>query len=150
MTMDLTFRTETTTEELYALAKAAYKGSPWSKQTFANDLKNKFVRYMIIMLDNQPVGFVGGTHLGEEVEITNVAIEPTMQGQRLGEQLLREWFTLFKPQTRVLLEVRQGNKRAIKLYERLGFTIYNIREDYYRNPKEDAYLMDVTLPLKGK
>ena len=60
---------------------------------------------------------------------------------------MRQWLISFDAGTRILLEVRQGNKRAIKLYERLGFIIYNIREDYYRDPKEDAYLMDVTLPL---
>ena len=53
--MDFTFRNETTTEELYAIAKAAYKGSPWSKQTFANDLKSKFARYMIIEADGEPI-----------------------------------------------------------------------------------------------
>ena len=148
--MDFTFRDSTDAEELYTIAKAAYKGSPWSKQTFANDLKSKFARYMIIEADGEPIGFVGGTHLGEELEITNVAIVPGVQGQHLGERLLRQWLVGFDAGTRILLEVRQGNKRAIKLYERLGFIIYNIREDYYRDPKEDAYLMDVTLPLAAE
>lgn len=148
--MDFTFRDSTDAEELYAIAKAAYKGSPWSKKVFQNDLKGKFTKYLLIEADSETVGFVGGTHLGDELEITNVAVMPGFQGQHLGERLLREWFGRFEDGTRVLLEVRHRNKRAIRLYERLGFIIYNIREDYYRDPVEDAYLMDVTLPLRGE
>lgn len=143
------FRTQTSVDELYGLAKSAYKGSPWSKVVFEKDLKNKYVHYMILEVDDRPIGFVGGTLIIDELSISNVAIMQGYQGQRLGERLLQRWLQQFNEGVRVLLEVRQGNKRAIKLYERMGFIIYNIREDYYRDPVEDAYLMDITLPLKG-
>jgi putative acetyltransferase len=45
------------------------------------------------------------------------------RGQGLGERLLRETLTkaAAKGITRVTLEARQDNTRAIKLYERVGF-----------------------------
>ena len=43
----------------------------------------------------------------------------------------------------MLLEVRESNIPAIRLYERYGFTAYNKRKNYYRNPAEDAVLMVV-------
>jgi ribosomal-protein-alanine N-acetyltransferase len=145
---EYSFREQTSVDEVYAIAKAAYKGSPWSRQIFEKDLANKHVRYLIIEVAGEPVGFVGGTLIIDELSISNVAIMPGFQGQHLAERLMREWFSRFDDGTRVLLEVRQGNKRAIPLYERLGFTIYNIREDYYSDPVEDAYLMDLMLPLR--
>jgi ribosomal-protein-alanine N-acetyltransferase len=142
------YRDTTTTEELYAIAKAAYKGSPWTKQLFENDLKNKNAHYLIVLVDNQPAGFVGGTLIIDELSISNVAIVPTQQGVHLAERMLVAYFANFAPKTRVLLEVREQNKRAIRLYERMGFEVYNVREEYYRDPVEDAYLMDVYLPLQ--
>jgi ribosomal-protein-alanine N-acetyltransferase len=144
---EYSYRAQTSVDEVYEIAKAAYKGSPWSRQTFEKDLQNKRVSYLVLEADGEPVGFVGGTLVIDELSISNVAIVPGYQGQHLAERLMREWFSRFDNGTRVLLEVRQGNARAIPLYERLGFSIFNIREDYYSDPVEDAYLMDVTLPL---
>lgn len=142
------YRSKTTADELYHLAKLAYGGSPWSKQIFTHDLLNKWVSYLIIEIDGEAIGFVGGTLIVDELSISNVAIIPAFQGQHLAEQLLLEWFDHFPAKTRAMLEVRHGNKRAHHLYERIGFEIYNIREDYYSKPKEDAYLMDLYLPLR--
>jgi ribosomal-protein-alanine N-acetyltransferase len=39
------------------------------------------------------------------------------------------------------LEVRQGNRAAMKLYHKYGFTVEGYRRDYYKDPNEDAVLM---------
>lgn len=148
--LTVSYRSKTTAAELYELAKLAYQGSPWTKAIFEHDLKNNLTHYLIIEIDGQAIGFVGGTLVIDELSISNVAIIPTYQGQHLAEQLLMEWFSRFPKGTRAMLEVRYGNKRAHRLYERLGFDIYNIREDYYSQPKEDAYLMDLYLPVKTR
>ena len=145
--MTLSFRANTTADELYQLAKRAYHGSPWTKQIIAHDLANRFVSYLIVENDGEAIGFVGGTLIADELSISNVAVVPEFQGQRIGEQLLVKYLAQFETGVRALLEVRAGNKHAHRLYERLGFEIYNIREDYYSDPREDAYLMDVHLPL---
>ncbi|AOT55746.1 ribosomal protein S18-alanine N-acetyltransferase [Weissella soli] len=146
--MELNYRETTTADEIYTIAKAAYKGSPWTKQLFKNDLRSRLVRYLVLEVDHEPAGFVGGTLVADELSISNVAIVPKFQGAHLGEKLLLKWFEQFEAGTRVLLEVRYGNQRAMRLYERMGFQVYNIREDYYRDPVEDAYLMDLTLGEK--
>ena len=39
------------------------------------------------------------------------------------------------------LEVRQGNLRAIHVYEKLGFSSAGIRKNFYQDPAEDAVIM---------
>jgi ribosomal-protein-alanine N-acetyltransferase len=43
------------------------------------------------------------------------------------------------------LEVRAGGAGAIALYEGLGFTVTGRRRGYYREPAEDALLMEMEL-----
>jgi len=45
----------------------------------------------------------------------------------------------------ILLEVRQSNLPAIRLYESFGFKAYGTRKNYYEKPAEDAVLMVVAL-----
>ena len=39
------------------------------------------------------------------------------------------------------LEVRSGNETAINLYKAYGFKREAVRRGYYRDPKEDAWIM---------
>jgi ribosomal-protein-alanine N-acetyltransferase len=41
------------------------------------------------------------------------------------------------------LEVREGNLAAIKLYEKAGFVSTGKRKAYYRDPDEDARLLEI-------
>ena len=43
---------------------------------------------------------------------------------------------------RIMLEVRESNKSAIHLYEKLGYRHIHRRKAYYSNPKEDALIME--------
>jgi ribosomal protein S18 acetylase RimI-like enzyme len=50
---------------------------------------------------------------------------------------------------RILLEVRLSNQRAIRFYQKNGFSIASRRKNYYRNPPEDAWVMERKLPKKN-
>ena len=43
--------------------------------------------------------------------------------------------------TKIYLEVRESNRAAIALYEKLGFRREGLRRDYYEEPRENAVLM---------
>lgn len=50
---------------------------------------------------------------------------------------------------RVSLHVRKSNRGAIRLYEQvLGYEVQSVAKGYYSDG-EDAYLMQVDLPLKS-
>ncbi|MCD8158997.1 MAG: hypothetical protein LUD77_08915 [Clostridiales bacterium] len=41
----------------------------------------------------------------------------------------------------ITLEVRAGNKKALNLYESIGFKQEGIRPEYYSDTKENAIIM---------
>ena len=45
----------------------------------------------------------------------------------------------------IRLEVRESNTAAIGLYGKYGFVTVGRRKNYYKDPKEDALLMDLTI-----
>lgn len=138
----MTFREPLDAEEVYNIADASFEGSPWTLSAFETDLANKWSQYLVIMIDNQPIGFASGVLIADELSIGHVAIIKTQQGHGLGSALLQEWLMNFPVGTRALLEVRSGNIAARKLYEKIGFRSYYVRKDYYHDPVEDAVMME--------
>ncbi len=47
--------------------------------------------------------------------------------------------------TSVILEVRESNRPAVRLYESIGFRLEGRRNKYYRDPTEDALLLRIPL-----
>ena len=45
----------------------------------------------------------------------------------------------------ILLEVRESNTAARSLYDSLGFRPVGVRKNYYKNPVENAILMDLRI-----
>ena len=89
------------------------------------------------------VGYVAGFQAAQGVgRIFSLAVHPLYQRRRIGSSLLNELIHLFKEMriTEIILEVRWGNIRAKKFYERHGFFQYDIAEKYY-NDAENACLM---------
>jgi ribosomal protein S18 acetylase RimI-like enzyme len=43
------------------------------------------------------------------------------------------------------LQVRKSNEAAIKMYEKLGYSVNMKIPQYYRNPVEDGWLMTCVL-----
>ena len=73
-------------------------------------------------------------------EIDYIIISEDKEGKGYGTFFVSEILSLLceKGYEEVLLEVRESNHRAIKLYERVGFTFYRRRKNYYEKPTEDA------------
>jgi ribosomal protein S18 acetylase RimI-like enzyme len=62
------------------------------------------------------------------VNIHDVAVLPGYRGQRIGEQMLAlvDEISRERGACKLTLEVLQGNRSAIKLYERIGFAGYQL------------------------
>ena len=89
-------------------------------------------------------------------ELCNLMVPPRYLGKRVGRQLLARCLEVARQRqlTRILLEVRHSNQRAIRFYRRNRFRIVSRRKNYYRDPPEDAWVMersaaDDSLPAGG-
>jgi len=92
-------------------------------------------------------GFLMARYLHEECEIENIAVSKAARRLGFGGALLNAFLTFARAENdragsiaAILLEVRESNQSARKLYERFGFVKVGHRTDYYRGPEEDAVL----------
>jgi len=84
------------------------------------------------------VGFLAVSHVMDQMEVTNIAVLPDYQGKGVATSLLSK---ILNFSGTIFLEVRESNKVAQGLYDKLGFEPYHRRKNYYHNPSEDAILM---------
>ena len=93
------------------------------------------------------VGFVI-FHIAADVsEIYNIAVESAHARSGIGYELMRA--AVHESGTRnarkVILEVRKSNNPAINFYIKFNFKIIGDRKNYYSNPIEDAYIMELAI-----
>jgi ribosomal-protein-alanine N-acetyltransferase len=137
-------------EPVYNLAK---KNLPeyWSLQSIQDVLKYESNLFFVAKLKStgQVVGFAGIMIIIDEAELLNIAVEKEYRNLGIGQQLLDCVLktALRKGAGRMLLEVRQSNSAAIRLYEKNGFVTISQRKDYYSNPKENADIMEKRLEM---
>ena len=93
------------------------------------------------------VGFVI-FHIAADVsEIYNIAVESAHARSGIGYELMRAAVNESGRRTarKVLLEVRKSNNPAINFYLKFNFKITGDRKNYYSNPIEDAYVMELSI-----
>lgn len=124
---------------IYNLSKNSFTNS-WSLDSYKNDFKNVFSKYISLIYNGELIGFLTSIIIVEEVTITNIAINENFRGNGLSKYLLKYLIALYI-HYEFFLEVRQSNIVAINLYKSFGFEEIYIRENYYTNPKENAIIM---------
>ena len=79
----------------------------------------------------------------EEGEIMNVAVRREYRRRGVAGRLMKELLSRAEKRgaARFILEVREGNLPAIRLYESLGFLHAGRRKNFYSDPAEDALIM---------
>ncbi|MGB8768345.1 MAG: ribosomal protein S18-alanine N-acetyltransferase [Candidatus Korobacteraceae bacterium] len=87
-----------------------------------------------------------------EWEIENVVVAPEQRKRGIGIKIIRELVLRAKHAgaTSVLLEVRESNLAARRLYEKVGFSYQGQRSGYYQHPQEYALLLRFPLQICDK
>ncbi len=105
-------------------------------------------RYLVTLIgDDKPVGYAVFSILFDEAELLRIGVLPQFQGAGIGHRLLQSSIKALHElgTKRLLLEVRQSNCAAIRLYKSLGFSEDGVRKGYYPllegSGREDAILM---------
>ncbi|QIL50214.1 ribosomal protein S18-alanine N-acetyltransferase [Weissella coleopterorum] len=145
MNCDIVWSDQVQAHELFDLTQRSYSGGGWSEAVFMTDLAQPTACYFGGRVAGKLIAYVSASLVLNELSITNVAVDPAWQHQGVGEALLTTWLARFASPVRVLLEVRVSNEKAQKLYQKIGFETYYVRQKYYQNPVEAAYLMDLKI-----
>ena len=116
---------------------------PWSEQSIASELENPLSLWLVAMEEDRLLGYVGSQTVLDETDMMNVAVDPTARRQGVARALIQELTAQLKQRgsRKLSLEVRASNLGAIRLYESLGFVRLGCRPGYYRNPREDAWIL---------
>ena len=117
--------------------------SPWSAESFIQESKKENNIYLVVEDNEKVIGYCGLWGIAGEGQITNVAVSKENRDRGIGKQMLTRLIELGVEQglEAFTLEVREGNKRALHLYESLGFTSAGIRKNFYSKPTENAVIM---------
>lgn len=89
------------------------------------------------------LGYILFWHVADELHLLNVAVAPAARRRGIGRALVDELLAYARTHAavKVLLEVRASNADAIRLYERLGFTQFNVRKAYYSDGEDGIEMM---------
>ena len=116
---------------------------PWSEKSVASELSNPLSLWLVAVEGARVVGYIGSQTVAGETDMMNVAVHPDYRRQNIALALVKGLIEALKERGSLCLslEVRQSNAPAIALYEKLGFQQVGLRPNYYRNPKENAYIL---------
>ncbi|MDR0913564.1 MAG: ribosomal protein S18-alanine N-acetyltransferase [Oscillospiraceae bacterium] len=122
--------------------------NPWWTVNFQIEFNNPDTEIFIAVdTHGEIAGFICITAVLDEFTIADLAVLPQMRRCGIARKLMQTAFDFAKSKNAasVTLEVRVSNSAAIGLYEGFGFKKVGLRQNYYRNPQEDAVLMTVFL-----
>jgi [ribosomal protein S18]-alanine N-acetyltransferase len=141
-------------DDVLAIEAASFT-NPWTRSMFERELLNPGVSHLYVLRtgDWRVAAFCMDWVVADELHINNLAVRPQCRGAGVGRALLESVFghAASLGARRATLEVRRSNAAALKLYERLGFSVAGVRKDYYDRPVEDALILwrDDLVPPEG-
>ncbi len=120
---------------------------PWSERAVTEFLQNDLSHCFIATSENEPdiaIGYIGLYIVLDNADITNIAVHKDFRRRSIASSLISRVidFCRDKGVSKIALEVRSENTAARNLYEKYGFCEVGIRKNYYKDPKDDAVLMD--------
>jgi ribosomal-protein-alanine N-acetyltransferase len=99
--------------------------------------------FLVALDDDTIIGFlIGIKNTPNTARILMLAVKDAYRKKGIGSSLLSQFLKEVKHQniTRVELEVRTSNKRALKFYQDQGFLLQGTLQQFYQNG-ENAYSM---------
>jgi ribosomal-protein-alanine N-acetyltransferase len=122
---------------------------PWSRGNFIDSLAAGYAAKLARDDEGAVLGYFVAMPGVDELHLLNLTVAPEHQGQGHGHALLTAVLAeaRARPAARLLLEVRESNARARRLYATRGFVEIGRRRAYYpaRGGREDAVVMSLLL-----
>lgn len=133
-----------TPEDLPALIELERAVFPdaWSENSLAQTLNDAHYVVWLAERESEICGYGAAWTMGDEGELSRLAVVEKRRGQGIGAELLRALAEECRKRgaIRLFLEVREGNAAARALYEKTGFKQVGLRPRYYADD-ENAVIM---------
>jgi [ribosomal protein S18]-alanine N-acetyltransferase len=125
---------------ILATERQAASAAHWPADEYERLLKAGVV--LVAEQAGKLCGFVSAKAVAGEWEIENFVVATEFLRQGIANQLMRALIEQAEKgaASRILLEVRESNQPARRLYEKHAFREVGRRHQYYNNPLEDAIL----------
>ena len=118
--------------------------APWDESSFREGIRsrNHHVYFLVLRHQQNPIAFINFWIVEDDAHIANFAVAPDYRNQGVGKYLFAESLISIRKLggDHVSLEVRVSNIPAQHLYRQFGFQVVAIRENYYMDNGEDAYV----------
>jgi [ribosomal protein S18]-alanine N-acetyltransferase len=131
---------------IMALEEELFPEDAWTPEMFASEFAQPPSRrlYLVAQAGNALIGYAGMMFTGgSQADVVTLAVSPGRWGEGTGTALLMALVDEAEKRgyQEVLLEVREDNPRARRLYLRHGFDEVGIRRGYYQPSGVDAVVM---------
>jgi [ribosomal protein S18]-alanine N-acetyltransferase len=139
--------TEAQLPQVLAIEQQAYD-HPWTPGNFLDSLRSGY-QAQLLLGGGEVLGYFVAMKGIDEVHLLNLTVAPAWQRQGWARLMLQALATWSRGQGAqwLWLEVRVGNERAQRLYQRAGFRRVGERKGYYpaAGGREDAIVMSLKL-----
>jgi [ribosomal protein S18]-alanine N-acetyltransferase len=131
---------------IMALEQELFPEDAWTTEMFAGEFAQPASRrlYLVAEEGNTLIGYGGMMFTGgPQADVVTLAVAPAHWGRGAGTALLCALVDAAEVRGcgEVLLEVREDNPRARRLYLRNGFTEAGLRRGYYQPSGVNAVVM---------
>jgi ribosomal-protein-alanine N-acetyltransferase len=140
--------TEERLDAIVTIESRAYE-HPWTRGNFADSLRSGY-QAQVLAANDTLLGYFVAMKGVDEVHLLNITVVPEHQSQGWGRLILDAIALWSRKQGAqwLWLEVRVGNARAQRIYERHGYRRVGERKSYYPaadGRREDAIVMSLKL-----
>ncbi len=133
--------------DIVSLGEKIFTNS-WNEQMVATSMYGTYDTVLTAVdtsNNNALAGYCIFTAPCEDCELLRIAVDKDYRRKGIGRKLIDAMIHICAKNKgeNIFLEVRESNKPAISLYEAMGFDEISRRRDYYREPTEDAVIMEL-------
>jgi len=114
----------------------------YSEDTLRSTLNSSSEEIYVAVYQEEIAGYIIFSKVFDEAELIKIAVNTLYRNKGIGALLMEKMIEKAGDEAVYFLEVRSSNQSAIRLYEKYGFAEAGLRKNYYKDPTEDALIMN--------